>query len=64
VVPKANSSYWQPKLARNAERDRETVQRLEAGDWSVLRIWEHEEPDAVAARIVSQVKARSVLFLL
>ena len=53
--PKRNSDYWLPKLSRNVERDRETNGLLEAAGWTVLRFWEHEPADDVAARIVSAV---------
>jgi DNA mismatch endonuclease (patch repair protein) len=56
VTPKANSAYWKPKLARNKERDRETVVRLELGGWTAIRIWEHEEPMAAASRVVKAVR--------
>jgi DNA mismatch endonuclease (patch repair protein) len=49
--PKTNAAWWAEKLARNVERDRETDALLSDAGWRVLRIWEHEEPDAAAARI-------------
>lgn len=50
TLPVTNTDYWQPKLARNMERDRETTAMAEAEGWRVLRIWEHTPPeDAVAA---------------
>lgn len=52
-VPKVNADYWKPKLARNVERDRATAAALEAGGWSVLRFWEHEDPGTVAQEIAS-----------
>ncbi|MHB8620261.1 MAG: very short patch repair endonuclease [Chloroflexota bacterium] len=52
TVPKANSAYWCPKLQRNAERDRETSCRLEDAGWRVLRLWEHEDLNDAAARVV------------
>lgn len=45
VVPRANARYWQPKLARNKERDLATAARLDAAGWSVLRVWEHDPVD-------------------
>jgi DNA mismatch endonuclease (patch repair protein) len=49
--PKANSDYWQPKLARNVERDRETTAALTEAGWTVLRFWEHEDPIDVASAV-------------
>lgn len=42
-IPKANSAYWGPKLARNVERDRAVNAALEADGWKVIRIWEHTD---------------------
>lgn len=41
-VPKSNLGYWQPKLARNKTRDRQTDTKLLEQGWMPLRIWEHE----------------------
>ncbi|WP_258072203.1 very short patch repair endonuclease [Rathayibacter sp. AY1G1] len=51
--PKQNSQYWSPKLATNVERDRDTDARLRGEGWQVLRYWEHEDPDAIAADIAA-----------
>lgn len=58
--PKANAEWWAEKLARNVVRDRETDTRLLAEGWSVIRIWEHEDPLAAAQRIAGMVRARPV----
>jgi DNA mismatch endonuclease (patch repair protein) len=57
-LPKANASWWRLKLARNRERDAETNERLRAAGWTVLRVWEHEDPEDAAARIAKAVRAR------
>jgi DNA mismatch endonuclease (patch repair protein) len=56
--PVANSRYWGPKLARNVARDRDTDRQLAALGWTVVRAWEHEDPCAVADRLVAVVKDR------
>ncbi len=38
--PKSNTGYWQPKLARNIERDADAQQALRADGWDVLTLWE------------------------
>lgn len=38
-------SYWQAKIARNVERDREVTRRLEEDGWLVLRLWDLEVLD-------------------
>lgn len=52
-IPKANESYWRPKLARNVTRDREVEDALQAVGWAVLRFWEHTPP-AEAAKVVDK----------
>jgi DNA mismatch endonuclease, patch repair protein len=42
--PRANAAYWEPKLRRNVERDREVDRALRAAGWTVIRMWEHDEP--------------------
>lgn len=51
--PATHADYWQPKLRRNAERDRETTAMLQAEGWTVLRIWEHTD----AADAVAQIRS-------
>ena len=58
TLPRRNAEYWLPKLARTAERDRETNEALAAAGWLVLRYWEHEDPAAVANAIIAVVRAR------
>jgi DNA mismatch endonuclease, patch repair protein len=55
--PKANAEWWERKLDRNQERDRETDRALGEHGWSVVRIWEHEDPIAAADRIQEVVRA-------
>lgn len=53
--PKANSSFWQEKKAKNCARDARVDAELSALGWTVLRIWEHEVYDAVSA-VVRRVR--------
>lgn len=54
-LPKANADYWVPKLARNVERDAEVTALLTDLGWTVLRFWEHEDPEAAADEITAAV---------
>lgn len=56
VAPRANASYWGPKIARNVQRDTETTARLGEAGWTVMRFWEHEPATTVAAAIVEAVR--------
>ena len=38
--PASNTSYWHPKLARNAERDQAQLEALRERGWEPLVIWE------------------------
>lgn len=40
--PSTNVGYWHPKLARNVERDRDSIERLREMGWKALVIWECE----------------------
>ncbi|WP_022926731.1 very short patch repair endonuclease [Patulibacter americanus] len=51
TVPRANAEFWDAKLSRNVERDRDTDERLGELGWTVLRFWEHEQPEVAAQRI-------------
>jgi DNA mismatch endonuclease (patch repair protein) len=55
--PKANSVWWKAKLDRNSERDRETDQALVAAGWTVIRVWEHEDPVEAAARVKAALQS-------
>ena len=37
-----NKAFWQKKLARNVERDREVNDELTEAGWLVLRFWEKD----------------------
>ncbi|MCD7100722.1 very short patch repair endonuclease [Pseudoclavibacter sp. 13-3] len=56
TVPKTHADYWEPKLSRNVQRDRETDAVLREAGWQVLRVWEHDLPADAAAVIEETVK--------
>ena len=58
TAPKAHAKWWSEKLAANIERDRDTDRRLAGAGWVVVRIWEHEEPEAAADRVETAVLKR------
>jgi DNA mismatch endonuclease (patch repair protein) len=49
--PKTNAEWWDQKLTKNVERDRRNDMTLRNGSWTVIRIWEHEDPVTAAERI-------------
>jgi DNA mismatch endonuclease (patch repair protein) len=56
--PKENRQWWREKIEANVARDRDTDTRLRASGWTVVRVWEHEDPlqaaGAIAHRLGSQ----------
>lgn len=46
-----NEEFWREKIARNRERDAETDNLLVTHGWTVVRIWEHEDPSDAAERV-------------
>ncbi len=55
--PVTNSEFWADKIARNVERDAETTTYLQQAGWTVLRFWEHEDPESVADRVQESVRS-------
>jgi DNA mismatch endonuclease (patch repair protein) len=51
VEPKHNRRWWREKIAGNRGRDRRNAARLRRLGWSVLTVWEHEDPVRAADRI-------------
>ena len=50
-IPKANRDYWEPKLARNVERDRKNDAALAEDGWRVFRFFEHVAVKDAAALV-------------
>lgn len=55
--PKNNAEWWAAKLAANVARDRNTDAALAAAGWTVVRIWEHENPAEAADRVQAALSA-------
>lgn len=55
---KANAEFWEPKIKQNQERDKDTVNQLEAAGWRVIRVWEHEDLKGAAQEIYEIVMKR------
>jgi len=52
-----NAEFWAEKVARTRERDAETDRILKEAGWTVIRVWEHEDPEKAAVRVAEQVQA-------
>ena len=55
--PTANREYWSAKISGNIKRDKETNLYLKKSGWTVLRFWEHEDPETVADQVERSVRA-------
>lgn len=56
--PKKNARFWKEKIEANRERDHRATTQLEESGWTVMRIWEHEEPESTVDRIVAVLDTR------
>lgn len=54
---RANAAWWAAKVTRNAARDLDTTERLSRQGWTVLRVWEHADPEAAAREVARAVRA-------
>jgi DNA mismatch endonuclease (patch repair protein) len=41
-MPKSNQEFWQKKLQRNVEHDKEVTSYYLDKGWNIMRIWEHD----------------------
>lgn len=53
---RVNDRFWRDKIDSNRARDRETDQLLEGAGWTVIRVWEHDDPQEAAARVEGVVR--------
>ena len=58
-APSANARYWSQKVTRNRARDFDTTDRLSEAGWTVLRFWEHDDPEVVAGMVEAAVRCGS-----
>lgn len=52
-----NSEFWTEKIQANRQRDTDVDQLLSQEGWSVIRVWEHEDPGEAARRIEVLVRS-------
>ncbi|GAA2006152.1 very short patch repair endonuclease [Catenulispora subtropica] len=54
-----NAAFWGEKINANRERDADTNRRLVEAGWTVIRIWEHEDPATAVNRITNLLRTRT-----
>ncbi|WP_084369770.1 very short patch repair endonuclease [Microbispora sp. ATCC PTA-5024] len=57
-LPKANRGYWQEKIERNRRRDAALEDILAAAGWTLIVVWEHEDPHEAALRVEEVVRRK------
>ena len=58
---KTNKDFWEKKILRNIERDKEVNKKLKEEGWIVLRFWDNEikkETDKCVEQIIETLKRR------
>lgn len=53
-----HSHFWATKIADNKRRDAETNRAFANEGWTVVRCWEHEEPEAAASRVMKVLESK------
>lgn len=56
--PRSNSLWWEAKLSRTQQRDRETAERLQDAGWLLIVVWEHDDTERAAELVVDAVRRR------
>lgn len=54
-ITSTNRDWWAERIAANRQRDRDTDSHRADLDWTVIRIWEHEDIDNRAAEIAATI---------
>lgn len=60
-LPSTNVEYWERKISRNKERDKEVTSYYLNAGWTVIRVWEHEitkDLPSIADKIMELAKIR------
>lgn len=60
--PRINMDYWDRKLDRNIQRDRQKARALRKAGWSVITVWEcrlKKDPEGQAARVLRTMAGRA-----
>jgi DNA mismatch endonuclease (patch repair protein) len=57
--PKSNSEWWRTKLDANRRRDLDTEQKLAEAGWTLVVVWEHNDPIAAADTVDRVLKTKS-----
>ena len=59
--PKSRQHYWEPKIARNVERDSRVRAEYQKLGWTVIQFWEHaigEDVDGCVKALTVRLRAK------
>lgn len=56
-MPHSKRAYWEAKIERNKERDKQTTRFLRKTGWLVIRLWEHDLSEIKNPRGLQRLKA-------
>ena len=63
-MPKTNTDFWEKKIKRNKERDKEEQKKLAEMSWHVIVVWECElKPDKREKTLASLAFTLNHIFL-
>jgi DNA mismatch endonuclease (patch repair protein) len=54
--PRTNAAWWREKIGCNVARDASSRELLEAAGWTVVEVWEHDDPHSAALEVRAQVR--------
>lgn len=54
-MPKRNAAWWLDKMSYNRRRDEQADAALRACGWTVVRVWEHDDPIEAAGQIAALI---------
>ena len=55
VWPSSNQEYWEPKIVRNVERDKQNSALLEEAGWNIIVVWECELKKSVREQTLERL---------
>ena len=58
TTARTNAAYWAAKIRGNQARDLDTDRRLVDAGWTVIRVWEHDDPNSIAEAVQALVRHR------
>ncbi|MBN8236414.1 very short patch repair endonuclease [Halobacillus kuroshimensis] len=55
-MPSTNRDFWEKKLNRNVERDKEVNEYYKSQGWHIMRVWEHDLKKKVFNQTVNHIQ--------